>query len=37
MMYPWIPAEVTAGALEMVCCFLTAVTAVFSCLLTLRG
>ena len=34
-MLPLLP-EVAAGALEMVCCFLTAVTAVFSYLLTMR-
>ena len=35
-MYPLIPGELTTGALEMVCCFLTAVTAVIGCLLTMR-
>ena len=35
-MYPIIPGDAMAGALEMVCCFFTVVAAVGSCLLTLR-
>jgi len=35
-MYPLIPGEMTAGAVEMVVCFLTAVTALISYLLTMR-
>ena len=35
-MYPLIPGEATAGALEMVCCFLTAVTALISYMWTMR-
>jgi hypothetical protein len=35
-MYPVIPADAMAGALQMAACFFTIVAAFFSCLLTLR-
>ena len=35
-MYPFVPAEAMAGAVELVCCFFTVAAAVVSCLLSLR-
>jgi hypothetical protein len=35
-MYPVIPADAMAGALQMVACFFTIAAAFFSCLLMLR-
>lgn len=32
----WFPSEVFSGTFEMVCCFVTAVTAIVSYLLTMR-
>jgi len=35
-MYPFVPADSMAAAFELVCCFATAITAVASCLFTMR-
>lgn len=35
-MYPFLPADSMAAAIELVCCFATAVTAIASYLFTIR-
>lgn len=35
-MYPFLPADSLAAAIELVCCFATAMTAIVSYLFTMR-